>query len=319
MLNKISGIKQQPNQVHKIFKKAMQGGYAIPGFNVNNMEIIQGIMTGVKAKKSPVILQVSKGARDYASLIYLSKLIQAAREENPDIPIVSHLDHGDSFELAKEFIDAGFDSVMIDASKLPFEENAAETKKVVDYAHAKGVWVEAELGKIGGEEDYVKIEMREATYTDPAEAKKFVEETGCDSLAVSVGTSHGACKYVDGDPKIDFERLENIGKEIPETPLVLHGASSVLPEFVDLNNKYGGEIKDACGVPEEMLSKAAKMNVCKINMDTDFRLAMTGTIRKFLAENPKIFDPRKYLGEARKVFAEMVERKVEVCGSIEKG
>ncbi len=315
MLNKIFGKKKKNTYVSEQFKKAMAGQYAIPAFNVNNMEIIQGIMKGVKEENSPVVLQVSKGARDYASLNYLSKLIEAAREENPDISIISHLDHGDSYELAKEFIDAGFDSVMIDASKHSFEENVEITNQVVAYAHERGVWVEAELGKIGGTEDYVKVDRREATFTDAEEAKTFVEQTGCDSLAISVGTSHGANKYADGNPYIDFERIKKIGELIPQTPLVLHGASTVIPEYVDLCNQNGGEIKGAIGVPEEMLSQAAKLNVCKINIDTDLRLVMTGSIRKFLSENPEVFDPRKYLGAAREEFTRMVRRKVGVCGS----
>lgn len=298
----------------EMFQKALAGGYAVPAFNVNNMEMIQGIMEGVRLEKSPVILQVSRGAREYANPVFLRKLVEAAAELYPEIPFALHLDHGDTFELCQASVDDGFTSVMIDASSKPFEENIALTKKVADYAHAKGVPVEAELGKLAGVEEHVSVDERDATFTDPQEAKDFVERTGCDSLAVAVGTSHGAFKFK-GEPYLNFDRLAQIGEALPNFPLVLHGASTVLPEFVELCNRYGGEIRGARGVSEELLSKAAKTNVCKINIDTDLRLVMTGAVRKYLAENPAVFDPRKYLGEARNEFVKMVRHKVHVCGS----
>lgn len=293
----------------EMFQKAYAGNYAVGAFNVNNMEIVQGIIEAAKAERAPLILQVSAGARKYASQVYLKHLVAAAVEDAPEIPIALHLDHGDSFEICKECIDSGFTSVMIDASKYPLEENIAITKKVVEYAHARGVVVEAELGKLAGVEDAVKVDTKDATYTDPDEAVRFVQETGCDSLAIAIGTSHGAYKFK-GDPQLDFERLEIITKKLPGFPLVLHGASTVVPEFVALCNQYGGEIPGAKGVPEEMLAQAAKSGVCKINIDTDLRLAMTGTVRKVLKENPADFDPRKYLAPARSAIQAMVAHKM---------
>jgi fructose-bisphosphate aldolase class II len=298
----------------EMFKKAQAGGYAIGAFNVNNMEIIQGIVEAAKEEQSAIILQVSAGARKYANSIYLRKLVEAAVEDS-GLDIVLHLDHGENIEIVKQCIEDGFTSVMIDASHYPFEENIRITKEVVDYAHAHGVVVEAELGRLAGVEDAVKVKKEDATYTDPDEAVEFVERTGVDSLAVAIGTSHGAYKFK-GEPRLDFERLEIIGKKLPNTPLVLHGASTVLPEFVELCNKYGGNIPGAQGVPEEMLRKAASMNVAKINIDTDLRLAMTAAVRKFLYENPSEFDPRKYLGPAREAIKGMVQHKIKnVLGS----
>jgi fructose-bisphosphate aldolase class II len=298
----------------EMFKKAQAGGYAIGAFNVNNMEIIQGIVEAAKEEQSAIILQVSAGARKYANSIYLRKLVEAAVEDS-GLDIVLHLDHGENIEIVKQCIEDGFTSVMIDASHYPFEENIRITKEVVDYAHAHGVVVEAELGRLAGVEDAVKVKKEDATYTDPDEAVEFVERTGVDSLAVAIGTSHGAYKFK-GEPRLDFERLEIIGKKLPNTPLVLHGASTVLPEFVELCNKYGGNIPGAQGVPEEMLRRAASMNVAKINIDTDLRLAMTAAIRKFLHENPSEFDPRKYLGPAREAIKGMVKHKIkDVLGS----
>ncbi|WZL71828.1 class II fructose-1,6-bisphosphate aldolase [Clostridiaceae bacterium 35-E11] len=298
----------------QMFKDAHAGGYAIGAFNVNNMEIIQGIVEAAKAEKSPLILQVSAGARKYASPIYLRKLVEAAVEDS-GLDIVLHLDHGEDFEICKACIDDGFTSVMIDGSKYPFEENIALTKKVVDYAHSKGVVVEAELGKLAGIEDDVKVSERDATFTDPDEAVEFVERTGVDSLAIAIGTSHGAYKFK-GEPRLDFERLEKITKLLPNTPLVLHGASTVLPEFVNYCNQYGGNIPGAQGVPEDMIRQAAKLGVCKVNIDTDLRLAMTAAVRKFLVENPSDFDPRKYLGPAREAIKGMVQHKIRnVLGS----
>ncbi|WP_409228847.1 class II fructose-1,6-bisphosphate aldolase [Gudongella sp. SC589] len=298
----------------ELFRRAQEGGYAIGAFNVNNMEIIQGIVDAAKEEKSGLILQVSAGARKYANSIYLRKLVEAAIEDS-DLDIVLHLDHGENLEIVKQCIDDGFTSVMIDASHYPFEENVRITKEVVDYAHARGVVVEAELGKLAGVEDAVSVAKEDATYTDPDEAVEFVKRTGIDSLAVAIGTSHGAYKFK-GEPKLDFERLEKIGKLIPNTPLVLHGASTVLPEFVELCNKYGGDIPGAQGVPEEMLRRAAQMNVAKINIDTDLRLAMTAAIRQFMVENPSEFDPRKYLGPARAAIKGMVQHKIRnVLGS----
>ncbi|NMA50007.1 MAG: class II fructose-1,6-bisphosphate aldolase [Tissierellia bacterium] len=298
----------------ELFKKAQAGGYAIGAFNVNNMEIIQGIVDAAKEENSALILQVSAGARKYANSIYLKKLVEAAIEDT-GLDIVLHLDHGDSFDICKKCIDDGFTSVMIDASHYPLEENIRRTKEVVEYAHARGVVVEAELGKLAGVEDAVNVAKEDATYTDPDEAVEFVERTGIDSLAIAIGTSHGAFKFK-GEPNLDFKRLEIIGNMIPNTPLVLHGASTVLPEFVELCNKYGGNIPGAQGVPEEMLRRAAQMNVAKINIDTDLRLAMTAAIRQFMAENPSEFDPRKYLGPAREAIKGMVKHKIKnVLGS----
>lgn len=298
----------------EMFKKAYDGGYAIGAFNVNNMEIIQGIVEAAKEEKSALILQVSAGARKYASSIYLKKLVEAAIEDS-GLDIVLHLDHGDSFDICKKCIDDGFTSVMIDASHHSFEENIRITKEVVDYAHARGVVVEAELGRLAGVEDAVNVSKEDASYTDPEQAVEFVKRTGIDSLAIAIGTSHGAYKFK-GEPKLDFERLETITKLLPGFPLVLHGASTVLPEFVALCNQYGGDIPGAQGVPEHMLRQAAKFGVCKINIDTDLRLAMTAAVRKHFAENPTDFDPRKYLGPARTAIKGMVSHKIrEVLGS----
>jgi len=294
----------------EMFQKAYTGNYAVGAFNVNNMEIVQGIIEAAKAERAPLVLQVSNGARKYASQVYLKHLVEAAVEDAPEIPIALHLDHGDSFETCKDCIDNGFTSVMIDASAYSIEENIVITKKVVEYAHPRGVVVEAELGKLAGVEDAVKVAIKDATYTDPEDAVRFVEETGCDSLAIAIGTSHGAFKFF-GDPQLDFERLAIISNKLPNYPLVLHGASTVVPKFVKLCNQYGGEIPGAKGVPEDMLAKAAKMGVCKINIDTDLRLAMTGTIRKTLQENPSNFDPRKYLGAARDSLQSMVAHKMK--------
>ncbi|MDD2447386.1 MAG: class II fructose-1,6-bisphosphate aldolase [Tissierellia bacterium] len=298
----------------EMFKKAYEGGYAIGAFNVNNMEIIQGIVEAAKEENSQLILQVSAGARKYASPIYLKKLVEAAVADS-GLDIVLHLDHGENFEICKQCIDDGFTSVMIDASYLPFEENIKLTKQVVDYAHAHGVVAEAELGKLAGVEDDVNVSKEDATYTDPDEAVEFVERTGVDSLAIAIGTSHGAYKFK-GEPKLDFKRLEIITNKLEGFPLVLHGASTVLPEFVDMCNKYGGDIPGAQGVPEEMLRRAAKLGVCKINIDTDLRLAMTAAVRKHFIENPSDFDPRKYLGPARLAIKDMVQHKIkDVLGS----
>ncbi|MEL7569244.1 MAG: class II fructose-1,6-bisphosphate aldolase [Eubacteriaceae bacterium] len=292
----------------EMFKKAYEGKYAVGAFNVNNMEIIQGIMTAALSEKAPLILQVSAGARKYASPVYLRKLVEAAVEDT-GLDLVLHLDHGESFEICKQCIDDGFTSVMIDGSKYPLKENIELTKKVVEYAHARGIVVEAELGKLAGIEDNIKVDVRNATFTDPDEAVEFVEKTGVDSLAIAIGTSHGAFKFK-GEPRLDFERLETISSLLPGFPIVLHGASSVPEEFVALNNKYGGAIPGAKGVPEEMLLKATKYGVCKINIDTDLRLAMTASIRKVFAEQPEAFDPRKYLSPARDAIADMVAHKM---------
>ena len=296
----------------ELFEKAYTGGYAVGAFNVNNMEIIQGIVSAAEAEKAPLILQISKGARKYAHHIYLMKLIDAALELS-DLPIAIHLDHGDSYELCVDCIDGGFTSVMIDGSHLPFEENVALVKKVVDYAHPRGVPVEAELGRLAGVEEHVSVDERDAIFTNPDEAREFVERTGCDSLAVAIGTSHGAYKFK-GKAELDFERLDKIEQALPDYPLVLHGASSVLKEFVDLCNKYGGDLPGAQGVPEEMISRAVKTGVCKVNIDTDLRLAMTATIRKYFSEDPSNFDPRKYLGPARDALQQMVVHKLRVLG-----
>ncbi|MGB4571070.1 MAG: class II fructose-1,6-bisphosphate aldolase [Tepidanaerobacteraceae bacterium] len=298
----------------EMFKKAYEGKYAIGAFNVNNMEIIQAIVEAAKEEKSPLILQVSAGARKYAKPVYLRKLVEAAIEDT-DLPIVLHLDHGEDFEICKACIDDGFTSVMIDGSKYPFEENVRLTKQVVDYAHERGVVVEAELGRLAGIEDAVKVSEKDAILTDPDEAVEFVERTGVDSLAIAIGTSHGAYKFK-GEPKLDFERLDKITELLPGFPIVLHGASSVPSELVELCNKYGGQIPGAQGVPEDMLRKAATMGVCKINIDTDLRLAMTASVRKYLVENPSEFDPRKYLGAGREAIKQLVKHKIRnVLGS----
>ena len=297
----------------EMFKKAYEGGYAIGAFNVNNMEIVQGITEACQELQAPVILQVSAGARKYAGQTYIMKLVEAALIEDPAVPVVVHLDHGPSFEMCKDCIDGGFTSVMIDGSHLPYEENIALTRQVVDYAHPKGVWVEAELGKLAGVEEHVS--SAEHVYTDPDQAVDFVQRTGCDSLAVAIGTSHGAYKFK-GEAKLDFPRLEAISAKLPGYPLVLHGASSVPQEFVELCNKYGGQVGGARGVPEDMLRKAASMGVCKINVDTDIRLALTASIRQFLAEHPEQFDPRSYLAPAREAVKNMVAHKIRnVMGS----
>lgn len=293
----------------EMFKKAYEGQYAVGAFNVNNMEIIQGIVDAAKEEQAPLILQVSAGARKYAKHIYLIKLVEAALEDS-GLPICLHLDHGEDFEICKSCVDGGFTSVMIDGSKYPFEENIAITKKVVEYAHERGVVVEAELGRLAGVEDDIKVSGREATYTDPDQAVEFVERTGVDSLAIAIGTSHGAYKFK-GEPKLDFDRLEKISKLLPNYPLVLHGASTVLPEFVAKCNQFGGQIQGAQGVPEEMLLRAGKLGVCKINIDTDLRLAMTASIREHLANHPSDFDPRQYLKPAREAIKNMVKHKIK--------
>ena len=292
----------------EMFKKAYDGGYAIGAFNVNNMEIVQGITEACREEKAPVILQVSAGARKYANHIYLMKLVEAAIEDT-GLPICLHLDHGEDFEICKACVDGGFTSVMIDGSKHPFEENIEITRRVVEYAHERGVVVEAELGKLAGVEDAVKVAAKDATYTDPDQAVEFVERTGCDSLAIAIGTSHGAYKFK-GKPELDFARLEKITNLLPGYPLVLHGASTVIPAFVEECNKYGGKLDGAQGVPEDMLLRAGKFGVCKINIDTDLRLAMTASIRKHFVENPGDFDPRQYLKPARQAIQDMVAHKM---------
>ena len=301
----------------EMFKKAYVGGYAIGAFNVNNMEIVQGITEACSEQKSPVILQVSKGARAYANHTYLVKLVEAAIIENPDLPIALHLDHGPDFETCKACIDGGFTSVMIDGSSLSFEENIALSKKVVEYAHDHGVVVEAELGTLAGIEDDVNVSAEDSSYTRPEDVQEFVERTGCDSLAIAIGTSHGAYKFKPGtDPKLRFDILEEVSQRLPGFPIVLHGSSSVPQEFVNIVNKYGGNMPGAIGVPEEQLRKAASMAVCKINIDSDIRLAMTATIRQYMAEHPDHFDPRQYLKPARQAVKDMVAHKlVHVLGS----
>ncbi|MFZ5351572.1 MAG: class II fructose-1,6-bisphosphate aldolase [Bacillota bacterium] len=297
----------------EMFKKAYEGNYAIGAFNVNNMEIIQGIVDAAKEESAPLILQVSAGARKYAKHIYLMKLVEAAVEDS-GLPIALHLDHGDSFEICKSCIDGGFTSVMIDASHHSFEENVEITRQVVEYAHERGVVVEAELGRLAGIEDAVNVSEKDAAYTDPSQVIEFVEKTGVDSLAIAIGTSHGAYKFK-GEAKLRFDILEEIQKKLPGFPIVLHGASSVIPEYVEMINKFGGEMPGAKGVPEDMLRKAASMAVCKINIDSDLRLAMTASIRKYLAENPSHFDPRQYLSPARLAIKEIVKHKlVHVLG-----
>ena len=299
----------------EMFDRAYKEGYAIGAFNVNNMEIIQGIMEAGAEERSPLILQVSAGARKYAGQNYIMKLVEAALAD-ADIPVCVHLDHGPDFELCKACIDGGFTSVMIDGSHLPFEENIAITKKVVEYAHDRGVWVEAELGRLAGVEEHVVSES--SIYTDPDQAVEFVERSGCDSLAIAIGTSHGAYKFK-GEAKLDFERLDKISNMMSGYPLVLHGASSVPQEFVAMANQYGAKLGDAKGVTEDLLRQAAKSGVCKINIDSDIRLAMTANIRKYMAENPEAFDPRSYLKPARQAVKDMVQRKIRnVLGSSNK-
>ncbi|PKM84858.1 MAG: fructose-1,6-bisphosphate aldolase, class II [Firmicutes bacterium HGW-Firmicutes-11] len=293
----------------EMFAKALKSDHAVGAFNVNNMEIIQGIVDAAKIEDAPLILQVSAGARKYAKPTYLLKLVEAAVEDS-GLDIVLHLDHGEDFEICKKCVDDGFTSVMIDGSKHSFEDNIALTKQVVEYAHSKGVVVEAELGRLAGIEDNINVDARSASFTDPAEAAEFVARTGVDSLAIAIGTSHGAYKFK-GDPYLDFGRLEEISKLLPDTPLVLHGASTVLPEFVARCNQYGGNIPGAQGVPEEMIRTAAKFHVCKVNIDTDLRLAMTAEIRRIFMEQPAEFDPRKYLGPARDAIQAMVQHKIK--------
>lgn len=294
----------------KMFEDAYKGGYAIGAFNVNNMEIIQGITEAAKKLNAPLILQVSKGARAYANHTYLVKLVEAAEKET-GLPIALHLDHGPDFETCKSCIDGGFTSVMIDGSHLPYEENVALTKKVVDYAHAHGVVVEGELGQLAGIEDDVNVSAENASFTDPEQVYDFVTRTGVDSLAIAIGTSHGAYKFKPGQkPQLRFDILEEVSKKLPGFPIVLHGASSVIPEFVEQINQYGGKMPDAIGIPEDMLRQAATMAVCKINIDSDLRLAMTAAIRKHFAEHPDHFDPRQYLKPAREAIEGMVEHKI---------
>ncbi len=311
----------------EMFKKAYDGGYAVGAFNVNNMEIIQGITEAAQELNSPVILQVSKGARAYANHTYLVKLVEAAVAECPDIPIALHLDHGDSFETCKSCIDGGFTSVMIDASSKSFEDNIAETKKVVEYAHDHGVVVEAELGTLAGIEDDVKVEAGNESYTRPEEVEEFVSRTGCDSLAIAIGTSHGAYKFTAAQctrdengilvpPPLRFDVLEGCIERLPGFPIVLHGSSSVPQQFVKIINENGGAMPDAIGIPEDQLREAAKLAVCKINIDSDIRLAMTAVIRQYMNEHPDHFDPRQYLKPARQAVKDMVSHKiVNVLGS----
>lgn len=313
----------------EMFEKAYNGGYAIGAFNVNNMEIIQGITEAAKECNAPVILQVSKGARAYANRTYLVKLVEAACIET-GLPIVLHLDHGDSFETCKQCIDDGFTSVMIDCSSKPFEENIAETKKVVEYAHAHGVVVEAELGTLAGVEDEVSVSAEDSSYTRPEDVEEFVRRTGCDSLAIAIGTSHGAYKFKPEQctrneegilvpPPLRFDILEEVSKRLPGFPIVLHGSSSVPQEYVKMINENGGNMPDAVGVPESQLREASKLAVCKINIDSDLRLAMTGTIRKFFNEHPEKFDPREYLKPARENIKQLVKHKIiDVLGCNDK-
>ena len=301
----------------EMFEKAYAGGYAIGAFNVNNMEIVQGITEAAKECNSPVILQVSGSARKYAKHRYLTHMVQAAIEET-GIPIALHLDHGADFDICKSCIDGGFTSVMIDGSKYDFEENIALTKQVVEYAHQHGVVVEAELGKLAGIEDEVNVSAEDSSYTSPDQALEFVERTGCDSLAIAIGTSHGAYKFK-GEPKLRFDILEKIQEKLPNYPLVLHGASTVIQEYVAKCNQYGGQIPGAQGVPDEMLHQASTMGICKINVDTDLRLAMTASIREYFTLHPEEIDPRKYLGVARDAIKEIVKHKiVDVFGSNDK-
>lgn len=302
----------------EMFKKALEGKYAIGAYNVNNMEILQAIAEAAEETRSPIILQVSAGARKYANQTYLIKLVEAALATTT-VPIALHLDHGADFEICKACVDGGFSSVMIDGSRFPLDENIALTKQVVEYAHARGVSVEAELGKLAGVEDDVKVHSKDATYTDPQDAARFVKETGCDSLAIAIGTSHGAYKFA-GEAKLDFARLAEIKKAVNavvgyDFPIVLHGSSSVPKDLVEKCNKYGGQLPNAQGVPEDMLSFASKNGVAKINIDTDLRLAMTATIREFFVEEPSKFDPREYMGPGRTAVKELVKHKMQVLGT----
>ncbi len=304
----------------KMFKMAYKNGYAVGAFNVNNMEITQGIVSAIAEAKAPLILQISRGARAYASMSYLRGIIDVVVAENPSIPIAMHLDHGDTFETCKQCVDDGFTSVMIDASHHPFEENIAVTKQVVQYAHERGISVEAELGQLGGiEEDVVGVSAEDISQhlTDPDQAVEFVDKTGCDSLAVACGTSHGAYKFKT-EPTLAFDVIEGVAEKLPGYPLVMHGSSSVLKEFKDLINKYGGAMPDAMGVPEDAITKASKLAVCKINIDTDLRMAMTAKIRQVFAEKPGEFDPRKYLGPAREAIKDMVSHKLDILGCVGK-
>lgn len=302
----------------EMFKKSMEEHFAIGAFNVNNMEIIQGIMDAAAENQSPVILQASSSAIKYARIGYLKKMVEAAIEEHPEVPVALHLDHGPDFETCKMCVDAGFTSVMFDGSKYDFEENVRLTKEVVDYAHAHGVVVEAELGKLAGIEDDVNVAASDAMYTDPEQAKEFVERTGCDSLAIAIGTSHGAYKFK-GEARLRFDILAKVKELIPNTPIVLHGASTVIPELVEMCNEFGGNIPGAKGVPDEILNEASKSGVSKINVDTDLRLAMTAGIRKVFVEEPSAFDPRKYLTPARELIKETVKHKmIDVFGSTNK-
>lgn len=302
----------------EMFKKSMEEGFAIGAFNVNNMEIIQGIVDAAAETNSPVILQASSSAIKYAGIDYLMKMVEAATIVHPNIPIALHLDHGPDFETCKMCIDAGFTSVMIDGSKYDFEENIRVTKEVVDYAHSKGVVVEAELGKLAGIEDEVNVDSKDAMYTDPNQAEEFVKRTGCDSLAIAIGTSHGAYKFK-GEAKLRFDILKEIKEHIPETPIVLHGASSVIQDLVNTCNENGGDIQGSKGVPDEILKEASQSGVSKINVDTDLRLAMTAGIRKVFKEEPSAFDPRKYLTPARELIKETVKQKiVNIFGSSDK-
>ena len=302
----------------EMFEKSMKEGFAIGAFNVNNMEIVQAIMDAAAEEHAPVIMQASSSAIKYARINYLMKMIKAAEEEHPEIPFAIHLDHGPDFETCKMCIDAGFTSVMFDGSKYDFEENIRLTKEVVDYAHAHGVVAEAELGKLAGIEDDVNVSESDAMYTDPAQAEEFVKRTGCDSLAIAIGTSHGAYKFK-GEAKLRFDILKKIKERIPNTPIVLHGASTVIPELVAQCNQYGADIPGAKGVPDEMLHEASISGVSKINVDTDLRLAMTAAIRKVFVEEPSAFDPRKYLGAARDLIKETVGHKIrDVFGSSNK-
>lgn len=301
----------------ELFEKAYNGGYAVGAFNVNNMEIVQGIIEAAAELKSPVILQASAGARKYANSVYLVKLVEAAAELHPELPIVLHLDHGADFEVCKECIDSGFTSVMIDCSSKPFEENVAISKQVADYAHAHGVVVEAELGTLSGVEDEVSVDAENAMYTNPDQVEEFVKRTGVDSLAIAIGTSHGAFKFKPGqNPKLRLDILEEVSRRLPGFPIVLHGSSSVPQEYVKVINENGGKLKDAIGIPEEQLREAAKGAVCKINIDSDLRLGMTAGVRKHFAEHPDHFDPRQYLTDGRANVKDIVAHKIkEVLGS----